>query len=258
MKFTRDIFSRFSEMKLLTLMVSLFMMAQASDELREFHKSGEDSRNLRSLEPSSKVFRQAEETFPSVPAADQRRQADEKKRANYLPDYDVFPTPFIPDFLPHSKAVRQAEETAAEKTKAEDPNKLGEKSRNLRSLGLPESQLKWRRQEKTAKNAESLKDLSSMKKAKTRRQNQVPQPPDGCVDAECKCPPGTTGIQPFCQPAEPMSGKRNAQTRQEEETCSDLYQQCQETSQCCYGLDCISFRCKALWIGKKEEETKRK
>jgi len=199
MKFTRDIFSRFSEMKLLTLMVSLFMMAQASDELREFHKSGEDSRNLRSLEPSSKVFRQAEETFPSVPAADQRRQADEKKRANYLPDYDVFPTPFIPDFLPHSKAVRQAEETAAEKTKAEDPNKLGEKSRNLRSLGLPESQVKWERREKRAKktNAETLKDLSAEK----REMRENPDIPGvscdcsfayfhaGCVITPEKAPP---------------------------------------------------------------------
>merc|ERR1711970_1053519 len=56
------IFSRSSEMKLLTLIVALFMMAQASDELREFHIREEDSGNLRSLRLPSKVVRQAEET----------------------------------------------------------------------------------------------------------------------------------------------------------------------------------------------------
>jgi len=161
MKFTRDIFSRFSEMKLLTLIVSLFMMAQASDELREFHKSGEDSRNLRSLEPSSKVFRQAEETKVDT---------------------------------------------------------LGEKSRKLRSLGLPESQLKWRRQEKTAKktHAQSLKDLSSMKNTKTRRQNQIKLPRPGVA-------------------------------RQEEKACFGFGHQCQDESQCCPGLRCKIFQCVEPW-----------
>merc|ERR1711970_1229224 len=104
------IFSRSSEMKLLTLIVALFMMAQASDELREFHIREEDSGNLRSLRLPSKVVRQAEET---------------------------------------------------------EVDKLGEEPRNLRSLGVPESQVKWGRQKKTAKkmNAEALKDLSSMNQA---------------------------------------------------------------------------------------------
>merc|ERR1711970_434743 len=113
------IFSRSSEMKLLTLIVALFMMAQASDELREFHIREEDSGNLRSLRLPSKVVRQAEET---------------------------------------------------------EVDKLGEEPRNLRSLGVPESQVKWGRQKKTAKkmNAEALKDLSSMKKAKKpKRLNQA-------------------------------------------------------------------------------------
>jgi len=43
-----------------------------------------------------------------------------------------------------------------------------------------------------------------MKRLIQRQRPPVPQPPDGCVGAECECPPGTLGIQPFCQPAEHM------------------------------------------------------
>jgi len=49
-------------MKLLTLIVALFLMAQASDEQQGFHIREEDSGNLRSLGLPSKVVRQAEET----------------------------------------------------------------------------------------------------------------------------------------------------------------------------------------------------
>jgi len=49
-------------MKLLTLIVALFLMAQASDEQQRFHIREEDSANLRSLGLPSKVVRQAEET----------------------------------------------------------------------------------------------------------------------------------------------------------------------------------------------------
>merc|ERR1711970_839670 len=56
------IFSWSSKMKLLTLIVALFLMAQASDEQQGFHIREEDSGNLRSLGLPSKVVRQAEET----------------------------------------------------------------------------------------------------------------------------------------------------------------------------------------------------
>jgi len=49
-------------MKLLALIVALFMMSQASDELRRSRNREEDSGNLRNLGLPSKVVRQAEET----------------------------------------------------------------------------------------------------------------------------------------------------------------------------------------------------
>merc|ERR1712055_111885 len=53
------IFSWSSEMKLLTPIVALFMMAQAPDEVRGRRIHGEAARNLRSLGLPSKVTRQA-------------------------------------------------------------------------------------------------------------------------------------------------------------------------------------------------------
>jgi len=52
---------------------------------------------------------------------------------------------------------------------------------------------------------EQLNSEADIKRNANGDIDPVPQPPDGCVGAECKCPPGMLGIQPFCQPAEPMS-----------------------------------------------------